>query len=173
MKRPARLSERYLAKSEKQNLIEQLMEFLNSELAALQASAKDAAGAATHEESRPENKYDTRGLEASYLAGAQAARAAELEAAIKQLSKMPTMDFKDEDPIGPSAVVEIEHQDNRTFYFLTQLGAGYTLQLGTKRVLSVTTSSPLGQALLSKTVGEVFTLKTAQGPKEYEIVSVY
>ncbi len=35
--------------------------------------------AATHEESKPENEYDTRGLEASYLAGAQAKRTAEIE----------------------------------------------------------------------------------------------
>lgn len=46
--------------------------------------ARTAHAEATHEESRPEDKYDTRGLEAAYLASGQAKQAAEAKRAIAQ-----------------------------------------------------------------------------------------
>src|SRR5690606_41710128 len=50
-----------------------LREDANAMLAAAQATREDA----THEDNKAENKYDTRGLEASYLAEAQARQAEE------------------------------------------------------------------------------------------------
>lgn len=151
----------------------QILAHLEAELESLSTSAKVAALAATHEESRPENKYDTRGLEASYLAGAQAARATELQAAIVQLKKLVIREFGKDDPIGPSALIEVEHQNRRTLYFLVTVGAGLTLQQVARKVFSITVGSPLGQCLLGKVVGDIFILESAQGPKEYEILQVW
>ena len=61
---------------DKQAIIDRLVEKLQSEAEALVRAAQAAHEAATHEESRAEDHHDTRGLEASYLAGAQAQRAA-------------------------------------------------------------------------------------------------
>ncbi|MCA9555143.1 MAG: hypothetical protein KC933_34240, partial [Myxococcales bacterium] len=66
-------------------LLAQIRAALEAELAAITASAADARSAATHEDAKPENQYDTRGLEASYLAGAQAGRAQDLAARIANL----------------------------------------------------------------------------------------
>src|SRR4051812_18493840 len=66
----------------KQELIQIIMAQLNSELELITQSAKAAHEAATHEESRAEDSHDTRGLEASYLAGAQMARAEALKKTI-------------------------------------------------------------------------------------------
>jgi hypothetical protein len=55
---------------------------LERELAVIAKAAEDAQRAATHEESKPENEYDTRGLERSYLARGQAQRAAEIQRSI-------------------------------------------------------------------------------------------
>ena len=52
----------------------QLIKQINDELEVIKKSAEIAHDDATHEESRAENKYDTRGLESSYLAGAQMER---------------------------------------------------------------------------------------------------
>jgi hypothetical protein len=61
---------------------EVLMRFLeqvSSEIAALTASARAAHQAATHEESKAEDRHDTFAIEASYLAAGQSARVMELE----------------------------------------------------------------------------------------------
>ena len=52
---------------------------------------------ATHEQSKAENKYDTRGLETSYLAHRQARQMMEMEAAITALKNMDIRTF------GPGA----------------------------------------------------------------------
>ena len=51
-------------------------------------AAKASHAEATAEENRAENKYDTRGLEASYLATGQANKVLELEAAIEAFSDL-------------------------------------------------------------------------------------
>lgn len=51
---------------------QQMLEKLAIDLDVLQRAAQTAYEAATHEENIAENKYDTLGLEASYLATGQA-----------------------------------------------------------------------------------------------------
>ena len=52
---------------DKQSLHQALLMRLRADLELLERAAHTAREAATHEESKAENKYDTRGLEASYL----------------------------------------------------------------------------------------------------------
>ena len=52
---------------------------LRAQLAALETMVGASRDEATNAESRPENKYDTRALEASYLAAGQGARLADLK----------------------------------------------------------------------------------------------
>ena len=157
----------------KKQLLNQLQQVIEQDLATLTASARTAAIEATHEESRPENKYDTRGLEASYLAGAQNARAAELVTILEHVRNTIPRTFSESDPIAPTAVVELETEGGAvTRLFLVRMGAGYTLTVETKKYVTVTTQSPLGQALLGKLTGDAVTLTTGRETKEYEIVRV-
>ena len=57
--------------------VAQIIAALTSELDGYKRSARSAHEEATSEQSKAENKYDTRGLEAAYLAGAQSRQAAE------------------------------------------------------------------------------------------------
>ena len=66
----------------KRALIKKIIAQLASGLDAYVRAARAAHAEATHEQSRAENKYDTRGLEASYLARGQSQQAAEIEAAV-------------------------------------------------------------------------------------------
>jgi tetratricopeptide (TPR) repeat protein len=56
----------------KNELIQKIIASLAQSLANLQKGAQASHAEATHESSKAENKYDTRGLEAAYLAGGQA-----------------------------------------------------------------------------------------------------
>ena len=157
---------------EKSLLLLQLQKHIDDELMSLQKSVDSAAEAATHPEAKPENKYDTRGLEASYLAGAQKERVGELKAALLWLKSTQLKSFGALDKIAPTALVSLEHEGQMSWCFLMAWGAGYALQWEGHPVLTITPQSPLGEALLGKTQGELATVRTAQGIREYEIVQV-
>ena len=61
---------------------------LEVDLDVLQRAAQTAYEAATHEENVAENKYDTLGLEASYLATGQARRVEAIRPALKRYPAM-------------------------------------------------------------------------------------
>lgn len=113
---------------DKKVLVDMVVEYLEKLLNALLDSAKEAKDAATNEESKAENKYDTRGLEASYLAGAQAERAGVLLRAIDTIRKMTILSFNDQKPIQSSAIVEVEMDgDEKRTFFLSLLRVEFAL----------------------------------------------
>jgi len=54
-----------MARIKKQELLWRIVEALHNNLAVLDKAARAAHAEATHESSKAENKYDTRGLEAA------------------------------------------------------------------------------------------------------------
>lgn len=164
----------------KADLVAQLIRHFKDELESLRKSADAAAEAATHSENKPENKYDTRGLEASYLAGAQRARSLEILAAIKLLETMAMPAFHEGDSIKATALVELDDGNQTLLYFLMTVGAGYPLTLNEsaadalqgRPVTTISLQSPIGQALLEKCVGDRVSVRTAQGKKDFDIIAV-
>ena len=70
-----------------------LLEKLEVDLDVLQRAAQTAYEAATHEENVAENKYDTLGLEASYLATGQARRVEQIRQSLKSCRTMALEPF--------------------------------------------------------------------------------
>lgn len=156
----------------KKDLVAQLVAHLEGELSSLQDAVDSAEEAATHEEAKPENKYDTRGLEASYLAGAQRERVAELESSLALVKAMVVRTFDDATPIALTALIEYEVDGLRNLCFLTPAGAGYRLTFGEQTVITITTHSPLGRALLGKRAGDTVTLQAGGSERDYDVRSV-
>jgi len=69
--------------SSKSALLERIRAELRARFERLAAAAREAHAAATDPGSKAESKYDTRNLEASYLATGQARQVEELAAAIR------------------------------------------------------------------------------------------
>ncbi|MCK6552333.1 GreA/GreB family elongation factor [Myxococcota bacterium] len=158
---------------DKRAIIQSIETHLKGELAIVQASAKAAHEAATHEDARPENEYDTRGLEASYLAKAQLGRAAELQEMLGALGFIELARFDDDDPIATTAVVELESEDGaKQTCFLSPLAAGLKLTVGKKVITVITPQSPLGAALLGRRAGDDVEVPLRGAMKTYEITSV-
>jgi transcription elongation GreA/GreB family factor len=157
----------------KQELMNRIIDKLNQELSAITLSAEAAHAAATHEESRAEDKHDTRGLEASYLADAQARRAAELKRLIAGYKFLPLRHFGNKDAIAPGALVELDLNAKRSFYFLVHQGGGISVQLGGKTIQVIAILAPLGNALVGKKVGDDVEIESDHLAREYEIISVY
>ncbi len=157
----------------KNKLIDYLIKITQQNLEAAYDAAKNTYDIATHEENKAENKYDTRGLEASYLAGAQAKRVADIKLTLASYQNLQIKNFTDECRITLSALVEVAHSDINTYILLMPKGGGQILNFENKTIQVVTPESPLGKNLISKYVGDVFQITLQNKISEYEIVKVW
>ena len=156
----------------KKNLLQILIQSMENEVPELMAAARATYDAATNEESRPENEYDTRGLEASYLAGAQAKRVAELEKDIHELKQLQIQSFNNQSPIRSTALIEVDHLDKTYWMFLLPRGGGRFVVHDGQKIQVITPTSPLGESLLGLKVGDVAIVESTDDTKEYEILKV-
>lgn len=156
----------------KRELIEKLVLKLEDERAKLAEAALHTYEAATHEESEPEDQYDTRGLEASYLAGAQAKRVAEVEQTLHTIRTLQFREFRESDPIAATALVELDHDGKISYCLLLPQGGGLAVDHHGHHVQVITPKSPLGEALIGRSVGDVAVVDVGNQTIEYEIVAV-
>ena len=156
----------------KKAFVAALIEHLEAQFRISSQAALSAHEAATHEESKSEDKHDTRGLEASYLAGAQSRRASEIKEVISYCHHLELKTFGPDDPIQPSALVELETQKKRSLYFIVEKGGGIAIPVDGRNVQVITPKSPLGEALIGRSQGEDFDLEAQGGLRAYEILSV-
>lgn len=156
----------------KKALIEHICKILEKDLVALRAAALDTYAAATGEESQPENQYDTRALEASYLAGAQSKRVLEIENSLTAYKLLELKDFNKDSPIASSALVELELKGKRSLVFLLSIGGGLNVQFESQAIQVITTKSPLGDALIGLKTGDVALVDKPAETLEYKILNV-
>ena len=158
-----------LASLNKKHLLEQALTKLKENLHLLVKSALEAKEASTHEESKAENEYDTRGLEASYLASGQSKRVEELKQKIYQIENVTLKDYTAEKSgIGISALVRvsIDASTERVFFILPV--GGLDLESEGVAVTTLTLESPIGRELYEQSEGYDFSVND----KEYEILEI-
>lgn len=136
-------------------------------------AARHIYEAATHEDARAENKYDTRGLEASYLAESQSKRALDLQQTINIYKSMPARTFGEDDTIAPGAHVVMEDEEGvQRSYFLGPRGGGSQIPCGDSSVTIITPASPLGKQMMGAEVGDELTLGEGSQKKIWEITEL-
>lgn len=146
---------------------------LTADLNTLTAAAKTAHAAATHAECLPDNKYDTTGLEASYIAQGQANRAQDIRQSLERYRKLSIRTFDDETPIRLTALVTIEADDGTCRQvFLGPDAGGLKLADGDAECIVITPESPLGRALLGKVCGDEIVTGAVETRKRFTIVAV-
>jgi transcription elongation GreA/GreB family factor len=156
----------------KRAIIQKITAKLVSELEIYFRAAQFSRAEATHESNKAENKYDTRGLEASYLARGQSKQAAELEAAIAEFEQLGARKFAVGDAIAVGALVELEHGGERSFYFLGPRAGGTEVLHDRKEILVITPQSPLGEQLVGKKSGDQPQLNFSGTKQSAKILSV-
>ena len=154
-------------------LLEQLIASLNENLAVLQRAARASHVEATHESSKAENKYDTRGLEAAYLAGGQARQARDILDSIKLYQSLPLRDFGRDDPIDLTAVVKLDADRLQAIYFIGPKSGGLEVEYDGQEIVVVTPQSPLGQNLIGKKAGHRWSAELGGSIVKYHIVKVW
>lgn len=156
----------------KENLRSQIITRLEADHALLLQAAKSAHAAATHEENIPDNRYETLGLEASYIAQGQANRAQEILQAVTVFRGLNLLVFSDESPIRLTALVQLEDGEGRSrMVFLGPAAGGLRLDFEGAEIMVITPASPLGRELIGKQCGDLIELESG-AVREYEIVSV-
>jgi transcription elongation GreA/GreB family factor len=156
----------------KQELVDQVIQQLTDEVESLFKAARASHAEATHEQSKAEDKYDTRGLEASYLARGQSKQAAEIAQAIAEFRALPLRDFKSDDPIDVGAFVELSGKQETAYYFIGPRAGGTEIIHEGKEILVITPQSPLGQQLVGKKQGDRIKLEIAGSADQLRITLV-
>ena len=156
----------------KPSVVGQIISHLDAELLRYAKAARVAHSEATDEQSRAENKYDTRGLEASYLAHGQSRQVIETEQAREQFLALSVREFKADEPIGIGALIELENDGERLRYFLGPAAGGTEAVCNGQEVLVITPQSPLGRLLVGKRRTDVVEMGTGKTLVVYHVLSV-
>ncbi len=143
----------------KADLLTRIIDTLSFDLDVAQRAAQTAYETATAEENIAENKYDTLGLEASYLATGQARRMEEIRQARAAYQQLVLRDYDPSCGIQVSNLVTLEAEDGSCQrLFLGPEGAGLKIGQGSQLVTVITPRSPLGQGLIGKALDDEVTL---------------
>lgn len=165
-------------------LQQQVLAQLAQDLLQAEQGARTAHETATHEENIAENKYDTLGLEASYLATGQARRAEAIRQAISQWQQFRPRAYDAGQGIQLGALIELvdaeaqpppppPSQQQQLLFFLGPEGGSMKLRLGSGPPVQVISgASPLGRALLGKQEGDEVEIQVASRRQRFEVLRV-
>ena len=156
---------------DKSGLVKKIVASLVESLEVLDKAARASHAEATHESSKAENKYDTRGLEAAYLAGAQARQAREILDSIARYEALPIKNFAPGDPVDLTALVELETDGSCSTYFIGPKNGGLEITHERREIMVITPQSPLGENLMGRKAGERWSAKLNHATVKYHLVS--
>ncbi len=142
----------------KSALFRKLIQQLADDVERLTQAAQATHEQATDAENKAEDKYDTRGLEASYLAHGQSKAAEEAAHALAQFRALPDRELTPGEPVALGALVAMENAGQSTYYFIGPRAGGTEILHEGQTVMVVTPASPLGHQLMGRREGDQLTL---------------
>ncbi len=161
-----------LHKIDKKKIVEVLIEKLNSELKEVEGAAKSTRDLAVAPDLKSEGKYDTRAIEAGYLASAQSKRVEEIKMDIQMLEDLASqIEPAQRLQLGSLGLINCNGQER--LYFLSSTSGGSMLMVDNQPILVISVFSPIGDAALGLGVGESFEVETPKETRQYDIVEVY
>lgn len=155
-------------------LQQQVLQRLAEDLLQAEQAARVAHEAATHEENIAENKYDTLGLEAAYLATGQARRAEAIRQAManwRHFRPRPC-DASMGIQLG-SLVCLVDADDKQHHIFLGPDGGSMRLVCGAQVVQVISSEAPLGRAMLGKCEGDEVVMQVPPIRQRFEVLRVH
>ncbi len=154
----------------KTGLLRAIVETLEAELDAAVREARAASDAATDPDSKAENKYDTRALEASYLARGQARRVTELQESLRDLLAFAAAPPPTGGPAALGSLVTLETPDGPLAYFLCPAAGGAEVPHEGRTITLLTPASPLGRKLAGRRAGD--TVAAHPGRPAWRVLAV-
>lgn len=135
------------------------------------AQAADSAKAtATDSENVAENKYDTLGLEAAYLAHGQSDRILQLEEDIRAYEQL---EITDSNRAGVGALIELEDENGEnSLVFLGPASGGFKVACGAQLVQIITPAAPLGKQLMDAEVDDEINLEMGVETRSFVVTRI-
>jgi transcription elongation GreA/GreB family factor len=157
----------------KQTVHSLILEQLAGDLEIARRAAQTAYETATHEENIAENKYDTLGLEASYLAAGQARRVEEIRQALTLCQNLSLRPHDDQLGIQVGALMALEDEQGRQqWLFLAPDAAGLKVYLVGQLITVISPRSPLGKSLLGKFEGDEVEILAGGTRQQFTVTEV-
>ncbi|MES2441077.1 MAG: transcription elongation factor GreAB [Verrucomicrobiota bacterium] len=138
----------------KSRLLDQIRAELRANLERLAKAAYEAHAAATDPGSKAESKYDTRNLEASYLAAGQARQVDDLAASLRTFESLTLPDIPPGHPIEAGALVHARLHGQPARFLLVPTAGGMEILHDGQEITLLTPESPLYQKLLGLLPGD-------------------
>lgn len=155
-------------------LQQQVLEQLAENLLQAEQAMRAAHETATHEENIAENKYDTLGLEAAYLATGQARRAEGIRQAMANWRQFRPRPYDSSKGIQLGALVcLVDSDDKQQQLFLGPDGGSMKLVSGAQLVQVISSEAPLGRAMLGKCEGDEVWIQVAPIRQQFEVLRVH
>ena len=142
----------------KGEVFDALLALLEQGLHARKAAAETAREAATDSEARAESKYDTQGLESSYLARGHAMMLEDLATDFRRLKSYRPPAYEPGDAIGEGALVEVDMDGEPMCFMILPGGGGTDVMVDGREVTVLTPETPLGEQLMGKRAGDDLSL---------------
>lgn len=152
---------------DKKKIIAQLIEKFDQEIKTYERIAEQARQDAISSEIKQEGKYDTRAIEAGYLAGAQKRRHDEL---LIERQALKTFDWThlQSATISIGSLVLLSDEDTESWYFISPGSGGFDVSVDNQTVKVISAQTPLAKAMIQLDESEVeFSLKLPNGLKEF------
>ena len=155
-------------------LQQQVLERLAQDLLQAEQAIQAAHETATHEENIAENKYDSLGLEAAYLATGQARRAEAIRQAMANWRQFRPRLYDASNGIQLGALVcLVDADDKQQQFFLGPDGGSMKLVSGAEVVQVISRETPLGKAMLGKCEGDEVSIQGAPSRQQFEVLWVH
>ncbi len=150
-----------------------ILEKLADDLEIARRAAQTAYETATHEENIAENKYDTLGLEASYLAAGQARRVEEIRQALTLCQNLSLRPYDEQLGIQVGTLLGLEDEQARQqWLFLAPDAAGLKVYLVGQLITVISPRSPLGKSLLGKFEGDEVEILVGGTRQQFTVTEV-
>ena len=162
----------------KTELLNQLIDHIQQEIDATLAAVNEAHALASHEQSKPENQYDTLALEAAYLAHGQSERIAELQRQVMLLNHFEFSEYDDKSRIATGALVCLEDlsTEDLQWFWLLPVSGGVLLNAKGVEVRTITPEAPLADKLMGNYVGDEvvlnLSLNSGHKKKQFEVIEL-
>lgn len=154
----------------KKAVLNELKSKIQLELDAAKEAYNTSHKHATDQELKADGKYDTRSIEAGYLAGAQKKRVEELEQEYKLIEEVNVEHQADAVSVG--SLIALKHNQQERFYFISSTSGGTMINIEGQVVLVISAFSPIGTEVIGLKAGESFEVEAAGKMREYQLISI-
>tara|TARA_Y100000768_G_scaffold387196_1_gene377653 strand:+ start:3385 stop:3861 length:477 start_codon:yes stop_codon:yes gene_type:complete len=156
----------------KAEIKKQLLEKNQKELNSLKETLKTSENLVQKGDLKSDGKYDTRATEANYLADGLRQRLNDLEHERLLLEDLPLRDLTSKDEVCIGAMVKIEHNHQKRWYYISPTSGGSLLNIEGEALMVISVFSPIGREILDLTQNDEFEVEINDQTRLYKILDI-